>query len=152
MVKTVDTPSRGFILGSFILIMAVHTVATLRYWYWVYPWFDIPMHFAGGILAAMLFLRIFNDAGLIEKVENSEPAKRGILKSKEMIILVVLLGFVALVGVLWELFEFLLDISLKRASVHLPSQVGLSDTMKDLANDLLGGFAVFFAFLKRVKT
>lgn len=30
------------------LLAGVHIYALLHYWYWYYPWLDVPVHFLGG--------------------------------------------------------------------------------------------------------
>lgn len=62
--------------------------------------------------------------------------------------LILILGFVALVGVFWELYELAVDkIITKNNYIRLFQQGGLLDTLKDLLVDLLGGLAVGLRFL-----
>lgn len=58
----------------------------------------------------------------------------------------VIVSFVAFVGVLWEFHEFVADIYIRnRAWV---TQAGVGDTMLDLLSDILGGtIAVILRFI-----
>ena len=44
------------IFSLLIFILFIHALATVNFWYWRFPWFDIPMHFFGGFWVAMAFL------------------------------------------------------------------------------------------------
>jgi len=61
----------------------------------------------------------------------------------------LVLGLVAIVGILWEFFEFgmsQIGLELGRAAFIQP---GLEDTLGDLLADLLGGAAAFILFQRR---
>ena len=83
-------------------------------------WIDRVAHFAGGFWAAILFLYIFREYLELKRFS-------GFLESW-ILVLVFTLGFVALIGVFWELFEF--------ATNNLGN---LEDTIEDLYLDLMGG-------------
>ena len=83
-------------------------------------WIDRVAHFAGGFWAAVLFLYIFR--------EYSELKRFSEFLGSWILVLVFTLGFVALIGVFWELFEF--------ATNNLGN---LEDTIEDLYLDLMGG-------------
>jgi hypothetical protein len=57
---------------------------------------------------------------------------------------IIVLGFVALIGVLWEFFEYLLDYFFANRGVMPLSQTSLKDTLGDLFFDLVGGFSARF--------
>lgn len=61
--------------------------------------------------------------------------------------LILVLGAVALVGVLWEFFEFFVDKFIIRKNYIDLLQRGVLDTMKDLLMELLSGLATIFLFL-----
>ena len=92
--------------------------------YWAYSWFDTPMHFLGGLAAGVLALDIWHFA-------MRAPYGRHV----RILRVLFVLGLVSLIGVLWELHEYLLDLR------HYPAvlQPSIADTMKDLMMDLLGG-------------
>ena len=93
------------------------------------------MHFMGGFWTALLIIWIKNIA----------PGIFG--KSNFIGDFIIVLGFTAFIGVLWEFFEFSVDlfIIIKNGLPDLwISQQGLTDTMGDLLFDLLGGLLAFF--------
>ncbi|MBI3335165.1 MAG: hypothetical protein HY001_01555 [Candidatus Portnoybacteria bacterium] len=93
-----------------------------------FAWLDIPMHLAGGVFA-----------GLWARLALIKNGERFDLKN-----IIMLLGIVALVGVFWEFFEWIIDHTLG-VWFSLPQvQASVDDTMGDLLFDLLGGIAVFF--------
>jgi hypothetical protein len=96
-------------------VALLHVVALNSYLYWLYPWFDIPMHFLGGAVAAFGFLSWVG--------ERLVPVRsRAFLAT---------LCFVALVGIAWEVFEW--HFKLVETLEYIP------DTVGDLFYDLLGG-------------
>ena len=48
--------SPKFVLWFLISIFIVHNIATALAVYWIYFWFDIPMHFLGGFWVALVGL------------------------------------------------------------------------------------------------
>lgn len=85
----------------------VQHLALENYWYWLYWWLDIAMHTAGGLvigLIATLFVTRWSH-----------------------LILAVLV-----IGVLWEVFEYVIGISLVEPNFAL-------DTSLDLLFDVIGG-------------
>jgi hypothetical protein len=99
---------------SFIaLAMAVTQHYALQYyWYWQFWWLDIAMHLAGGMIVGLI------GAGL------------GLRRWY------VLLPAVVCVGVVWELFEFLIGITLSESNI-------VFDTATDLVMDTLGGVIAY---------
>jgi hypothetical protein len=93
---------------------SVHNFAIAASLYWYYSWFDIVMHFWGGILVA-LGVAVLSTLKLIP------------LKPTLLVTLVVLLA----VMVLWEVFE--------RAVGLFNSATYFFDTGKDLLVGLSGG-------------
>lgn len=128
------------IVGLLIIILAVHVLATVNHWYWTVWWFDIPMHLAGGFWVGLLFLWLFKESQYLSEFK----------LNKNFLAFIFLLSFTAFVGVFWEFFEFLYDAFIAR-KVYAAQffQDGTADTMKDLANDLIGGM---LAFLLRKKS
>jgi hypothetical protein len=97
------------------------------------PWFDIPMHLLGGASIAWAAWSLMVEA-YRRRVVTAQPW---------WFLFFALLGMVMLVGVLWEMYEFSMDVL---RGLHL--QGGLTDTMKDLFDDLVGG-TVFLLMLRR---
>lgn len=102
--------------------------------YFVWDWFDVFMHFLGGLSIGIGWLVIQRRFG------------QGISRWYQF---VTLLGIVALMGVLWECMEFAMDYYHVYGSI--PNQSSLADTMQDLVMDLLGGLVVaVYAVLARL--
>ncbi len=118
--------SSKLLFGFLILILVFHAIATVNFWYWQYLWLDIPMHFFGGFWTAMFFLWFSS-----KYFSNFFP------KKLEEIILI--LSFVALIGVFWEFYEFFSDILFSSKGYFGIMQLGAADTIKDLFFDLFGG-------------
>ncbi|MFA7193777.1 MAG: hypothetical protein WC087_02585 [Candidatus Paceibacterota bacterium] len=106
------------------LIAVLHYLALKLYFYWTISWFDILMHLLGGYLIGLIALYLllnFLDKEII---------------SNRRISLILVLSFVLIVGLgweLWELFVNLTDIIEDRL-----------DTAIDIVMDSIGGY---FAFL-----
>ena len=96
-------------------IAVVNTYAIERFWYWEYPWVDLPMHFAGGVLIGALSLWVAGRLGRTLRAGG--------------------LFWIALaVGVAWEIFEYAVGaVAVSRDSYSL-------DTLIDLAMDVCGAF------------
>ncbi|MCL5004801.1 MAG: hypothetical protein M1170_02575 [Patescibacteria group bacterium] len=126
--------SLKFIFTFLIFIVAIHAIALYNHWYWTYLWLDIPMHFLGGILVAMIYLRLIN-------------SKLQIINRQSLITLILTLSFVTFVGVLLEFAEFLYDVFISSRGYSGFLQLGAADTIADLFFDILGGLffsAVYF--------
>lgn len=107
-----------FLITSVILAIA-HSFAVMFSLYWVYLWFDIPMHFLGGIVVALGFLSL-------TRVHVRHTLIHG---------LVLTAGVVLVVGIGWEVFEHMTNtIALERSQGTL-----VRDTIGDLVVDVLGG-------------
>lgn len=135
--------SPKFILIFLIFILLIHILASVNGWYWTYRWLDIPMHFLGGFWLAGVFFWLNSKFNVIEI--QSRNIGRNFWKSGFPKLLLVL-GFVALIGVLWEFFEFICDFLILHGQIL---QRGAADTIKDLFFDLVGGL-VFISIFKRI--
>ncbi|MDP3956806.1 MAG: hypothetical protein Q8P97_02310 [bacterium] len=125
----------------FAAILTVHVLATYYYWYWLIWWLDIPMHLAGGFLIAMLVLWYL------------EQNKKELLASFSFFNkFFFVLGAAALVGIFWEFYEFFYDVFFKSQLGFYAAQLGAIDTVKDLANDLMGAAVAFLIFKVTDKT
>ena len=87
--------------------------------YWTLWWFDILMHFLGGFSVSFLFLYIYAEC-LVEKIN---------LSLYETIWLAFLSAM--LVGGLWEVFEYVNDLTQSTEAYHL-------DVVHDLLADSAG--------------
>ena len=125
------------IFNSYIFV-AIFLFAVLGFWgigmwfglHFIFWWYDVAAHFAGGAWVMSLAFLLKNKLG----IENSNL--------KGFALFVTMLGIVALVGVLWEFFEFVLDRYITMAKLtYLPNV--FEDTLADLFWDLTGGTAMF---------
>lgn len=117
-----------WIVALFFLIGSLNFLAFNYYWYWRIWWFDLLMHFLGGMAVAVLITSLYY---LI--------VPRGRLSQLRFLGLVILGTLV--VGILWEVFEFGVD-AYWSAHVNIKSlqilQAGSRDTLSDLLFDLFG--------------
>ena len=116
------------ILGFFIFPVFVilwNAIFVMTGLYDKFLWLDIPMHFLGGVAVASSFLLTLNYL-----------QKEKYLKINRLFLFIFAVSIVSLFAVLWEFYEFLLQ--LYTGIVYQPS---IADTMKDLFMGLLGGIA-----------
>lgn len=112
-----------------IMLMVVQQIFLITHAYeWYLPQLDIPMHIMGGASVAWAVWTLTCYARTVKKLP----------KLPFWFSVFVAVGTSALVGVLWEHYEFLHDVFLH--TQEQLAQYGTSDTMKDLADDLIGGF------------
>ncbi len=102
-------------LGIAVFVVALHGMASAFGWYWIFRWFDIPMHILGGVFAGYLGM-----IGYVFATRNRRPPAW-----------VSVLSALA-VGIAWEILE------------HQYGLAGLDpvhrfDTLKDLVDDMMGG-------------
>jgi len=129
MVKTVKPIYICFLFISFVVL---DVLANIYDWFWIFGWFDVLMHFLGGALAGATFFWIFPRF----LVTFNRPL------TQFFIIFTLAMGFVALVGVVWEFHELVFDI-----------QGSVADTMEDLFNDFAGGaVAALIIFFRQRKS
>ncbi|MBY0376433.1 hypothetical protein K2P96_00455 [Patescibacteria group bacterium] len=95
------------------------------FWYYTVWWFDMLMHFLGGLWVGLFFSYVF--FGTID-------TKRFIFK---------VIAYLFVVGVLWEIFEF----ATNNVIGHDPFNI--LDTVSDLFFDLAGGFFALFYITKK---
>lgn len=126
--------SDKFIFILLFLILLLHVVAMVNFWYWSVWWFDIIMHFLGGFWVALLFFNLNSKFNFLP-----DNLLTNNLTINNLTILVLALGFVALIAVCWEFFEFLYDVFISSKGYSGVAQLGVADTIGDLFFGLLGG-------------
>ena len=119
-------PAGVFLLHVFISV--------LLNGYNLFPFLDIPMHILGGIAIAYFLSVSF--AALPEGV--TAPHSRTLAE------FVVVASLTATASVFWEFAEFIFD-----AIFGTHVQVGLNDTMLDMALGILGGVCFLLVALRR---
>ncbi|MCI5108736.1 MAG: hypothetical protein MRY49_02715 [Candidatus Pacebacteria bacterium] len=118
----------AIIIGSLGLIIAIlHASAIYLFLYWDIPWFDLLMHFLGGLWVGLLGLW-FLALVLPEK---------GILEGKNVIY--IALSSAVVVGVAWELFEYYTGLSILEYNFW---QDTITDLLMDSAGGVLAGYWV----------
>lgn len=115
-----------------VLLVHVPLVAIGAYNRW--PNIDIPMHLAGGFAMGLLAIALH---------DNSRA--RGPWWERALFVV----GFVALIAIFWEFYEFTVDAVFIAARGGIPSQLSLVDTLGDLLNGLIGATACYFVLGKR---
>ena len=104
-------------------VLILHIFATEFGLYESFWWFDIPMHFIGGLGVAVAIIEILN----IFVAEKKLVIESLILKT------LFIIGLTALFAVAWEFLEFFLDFYYSAGM-----QSSLTDTMKDLSMGIIG--------------
>ncbi|OGN28215.1 MAG: hypothetical protein A3A33_02570 [Candidatus Yanofskybacteria bacterium RIFCSPLOWO2_01_FULL_49_25] len=118
------------LLAILAIIYGLSWLGVFDRWFLTYWWTDILMHIAGAFFMALLISSYYSN----EFSKLSQPFR-----------MFALLGMIVLVGVLWEFHEYILNHSALvpglshslNYSVNLQGDV--TDTMKDLSMDMLGG-------------
>lgn len=111
-------------LGLLIIVIAVVNVMAVHFfWYWRMRWFDMPMHFLGGVWLAGTFLWFrFLSSDFLEKPKTfRRTCAWGVLAA---------LG----IGLGWEVYESVVSLATIGRINAIP------DTLSDLWFDALGGF------------
>ncbi len=110
-----------------LLVLGIHLLLQAMHMYVLWPPTDIPVHLCGGIAIAFFVSRVFQRLP-------RDSAQRGRAAILEILLIISL---TATTAVFWEFAEFIRD--------HLfgaQLQIGLDDTMKDLAVGISGAIAV----------
>jgi hypothetical protein len=116
-----------YILLSLVCFVAVlHTMASLFSLYWRVAWFDILPHFFGGAFVALglFWLSFFSGYSGVRRLSNP------------ISVFALIFFGTLIVGIGWEVFEYLLG--------HIWSPEGYwLDTMTDLSIDVLGALTAY---------
>ncbi len=120
--------TRQFPLTLVVLILAIAVVNALahyHYWFWTMRWFDMPMHFAGGMWLAgvAIWWRFFS-----RKFPDAQKSFSNFLAWG--------IGAAFVVGFVWEAYEAVIALATKGY------MNAMSDTLSDLLFDILGGLVV----------
>ncbi len=95
-----------------------------------WPSFDIPMHVFGGVVTAWCLARLLKSLKVYISLKPS------------WLRYWFLISGTALVGIVWEFYEWSLD----QIFPNMGMQLGLADTLGDLLNDLIGA-TIFIVFI-----
>jgi len=114
-----------------VLVGVGQTVAVEHSLYWNIWWFDIPMHFLGGLWVALIALWFYKTfAG------DNASSNKGYL---------VALTATIIVGLLWELFEIVMGLTVSQPNYE-------ADTILDLIMDVTGAIVATRIVFRQVVT
>lgn len=120
-----------------ILVFLVHVIAIgLLRIYQIFPAFDIPMHFLGGVAITYFFLQ-----SVISAYEEELLGK----PTYQLIMMLIVL-LTATTTVLWEFSEWTIDHFLLTST-----QVSIADTMLDMFLGIIGGVVVVFLNISNLR-
>lgn len=112
----------SYVAGIIFLIFLLNLLANKLYLYSSLWYFDMIMHFLGGFWLGLFFFWLFY---------------KDIFPDFKASFIVKLLLSVFLVGLVWELYEIVVNASFAKDVFNL------SDTISDLVFDMLGGFSIY---------
>ena len=133
-----------FLLIFIILIFGGHILSLAVGEYYKIWWADIVLHFFGGFWLGLLALWFIFNSGKFPFPTEKAPL---------YILILAVLSFAALIGVLWEFFEFILDeITGYKSYSAVVAIENFEDTIADLFFDIFGAFlsGVFLKFRKKL--
>ncbi|OHA79342.1 MAG: hypothetical protein A2747_02785 [Candidatus Yonathbacteria bacterium RIFCSPHIGHO2_01_FULL_44_41] len=115
-----------------VAIAVVNGLAGLYHWYWTMRWFDMPMHFAGGMWLAGFGVWW-------------QYSRRGVTPQGFFSLLGVCLVYALSIGLLWEAYEAVVSF------LTVGHMNAVPDTLGDLLFDILGGTTVAILVFVRSK-
>jgi hypothetical protein len=122
-----------WILTSLVLFIFIFNLfATYWHLYFLIWWLDIPVHMLGGAWVALMTLFLYYHTKYLRKKDHAA-----------LFAFVLAVATALVVGLMWEVYEFIID---RAMSVH---DLQISDTLKDLCDDLFGGGAAALLFIKK---
>jgi len=95
------------------------------------------MHFFGGFWVAMFFVWLYHSK--INQLPNYST-------------ILIILSFVALIGVFWEFLEFFYNVFISSKGYRGYMQLSAADTIADLFFDLIGGSTLLGIYLFKSKS
>lgn len=126
--------SSAFLAWFLIGLLLVHGWALITSAYFYIWWLDLLLHLAGGFWVGSVGIYLFRKTPL-----------------SNFLFLLVVVSFAALIGVLWEFFEFMTDPLWRTLGREVFFQLGLEDTLGDLLSDLVGGALAAILFRREEK-
>jgi hypothetical protein len=121
-----SAPSLVTALGLITILFILHLVALKLHLYYTTWWMDIINHFLGGMIAAILGLHLF-----------------GIVRKDSKNYFWLLLVFVLLVGLIWEIFELSFGLTFVSAENYW------GDTIGDIIMDMVGMLALSWHLISK---
>jgi len=122
------------LLAFIFLILIFQAIAIIFYWYWRIWWFDMPMHFLGGLWVGLSVLWfVFLSKRLTVNIPQT---------AFSTFVTGVLLVFI--VAIVWEIFEYVVQVFIPR---EIPYDI--LDTLSDIFWGLMGGVTASFSFSRK---
>ena len=118
-----------FNIGLVFLIAVLNKIALNFFLYWRFWWFDILMHFLGGLWVGIIILWLYYYSGYIKRP----------IESKKYVFWLSVIS-VIIVGLGWEIFEFIIEVDFSNNYV--------GDTLLDLIMDTIGAVVAFWVIIK----
>jgi asparagine N-glycosylation enzyme membrane subunit Stt3 len=112
------------------IIFILNSLAMKFYWYFTIWWFDMPMHFLGGV-----FIGFVSIAAYVKYFAKEKPSAARIAWTVFFSVLII--------GVLWEIFESGVNF------LTVSQQNPILDTWSDIAYDIAGGLFAAFYYLRK---
>lgn len=113
------------------LVVGLHVTAIHFSLYWIFGWFDIMMHFLGGMFVAAVGVWFY------DRFRHAELAENPIYVALFNVIVLVFI-----VGLLWETCEILFGVTFTTQSQYV------GDTILDLIMNTIGAVAGFYGARK----
>ncbi|MEK9177375.1 MAG: hypothetical protein AAB923_03700 [Patescibacteria group bacterium] len=121
----------GAVIALSALVLAlVHAAAVEHFLYWRFHWFDLPVHFLGGLLVGLSFTWLL----AYEFVAATRRTRARF---------VLVMAAVLIVGLLWEYFEYAIGVTKGQAGYW-------QDTAGDIVMDILGGATAYLTMSRYV--
>jgi len=121
---------RIFLVVLLYLILLLNYLDYFFHWSWSWDYFDVILHFLGGAWVALIFFSYIHPKGEYKIFHK----------------FIFALGFVALIGILWEFLEIGVEFIFGN-NPFLSSPNLAQDTFSDLLADLVGGLIVSLLLL-----
>ena len=113
-------------LVSAILLVVLHAMGVYLYFYWIFTWFDVLMHFLGGLTGGLIVVWSLVEMSIFDKYHPTP---------KELVVVVV--TSVLIVALAWEVFEYVYDIIEETSTKDY-----IRDTVEDIFLGTLGALLV----------
>lgn len=124
------------LLALILFILFTNLLAMKFFWYLSIWWFDMPMHFLGGVFLGFLYI------GLGHTIKSSFFTLPSDILSRSSVIRFVL--FVFAIGFAWELYEFGV------ARITFGDLGTPLDSVSDLFFDIAGGLLAYILVLRNI--